>query len=298
MHQYDRRRFLKRLLLWASAAVLAGCDKLSNSETFTGILKTGETFSKNARDLLSNRKSMAQEFSEADLSPSFRSNGTSLPNSAEYAALAKNNFADWSLEIAGLVVQPLKLTLAQIQQLPSRTQITRHDCVEGWSAIGKWTGTPLHEILALAKPLPAAQYVVFYCADPMNDDGSDKYYESIDMDDALHAQTILAYQLNGETLPIKNGAPIRLRVERQLGYKQAKYIMRIELVEKFDHIAPVSYTHLDVYKRQTPAVGPTVSSHAVHEPSPQKVRSHTVAPMRLKNASPPLRPCTKPWLPK
>ena len=237
MHQYDRRRFLKRLLLWASAAVLAGCDKLSNSETFTGILKTGETFSKNARDLLSNRKSMAQEFSEADLSPSFRSNGTSLPNSAEYAALAKNNFADWSLEIAGLVVQPLKLTLAQIQQLPSRTQITRHDCVEGWSAIGKWTGTPLHEILALAKPLPAAQYVVFYCADPMNDDGSDKYYESIDMDDALHAQTILAYQLNGETLPIKNGAPIRLRVERQLGYKQAKYIMRIELVEKFDHIA-------------------------------------------------------------
>jgi DMSO/TMAO reductase YedYZ molybdopterin-dependent catalytic subunit len=236
MHQYDRRRFFKRILLGAGAVVLAGCDKLSNSETFTGLLRTGETFSKNARGLLNNRKSMAQEFSEADLSPHFRSNGTALPNSSEYAALAKNNFSDWSLVIGGLVAQPLKLTLAEIQQLPSRTQITRHDCVEGWSAIGKWTGTPLHEILALVKPLPSAKYVVFYCADPMNDDGSDKYYESIDMDEAFHAQTILAYQLNGETLPIKNGAPIRLRVERQLGYKQAKYIMRIELVDRFEHI--------------------------------------------------------------
>jgi DMSO/TMAO reductase YedYZ molybdopterin-dependent catalytic subunit len=236
MHQYDRRRFFKRMLLGASAVVLAGCDKLSKSETFTGLLKAGESFNKNARSLLNNRKSMAQEFSEADLSPSFRSNGTSLPHSAEYQTLAKNNFEDWALKIDGLVEKPIELTLAQIKALPSRTQITRHDCVEGWSAIGKWTGTPLHEILALVKPLPTAQYVVFYCADPMNDNGSDKYYESIDMDDAFHAQTILAYQLNGETLPIKNGAPIRLRVERQLGYKQAKYIMHIELVEKFDHI--------------------------------------------------------------
>ena len=237
MHQYQRRRFFKRMMLGASAVVLAGCDKLSHSEAFTGLLKTGESFSKNARNLLNNRKSMAQEFSEADLSPSFRSNGTSLPNSAEYAAHAKNNFADWALEVNGLVEKPLKLSMTDIQALPSRTQITRHDCVEGWSAIGKWTGTPLHEILALAKPLTNAQYAVFYCADPMNADGTDPYYESIDMDDALHAQTILAYKLNDETLPIKNGAPVRLRVERQLGYKQAKYIMRIELVEKFDHIA-------------------------------------------------------------
>ena len=236
MHQYDRRRFFKRMLLGVSALALAGCDKLSNSETFTGLLKTGESFSKNARGLLNNRKSMAQEFSEADLSPSFRSNGTSFPYSAEYQTLAKSNFDDWALKIDGLVEKPIELTLAQIKALPSRTQITRHDCVEGWSAIGKWTGTPLHEILTLVKPLPSAQFVVFYCADPMNDDGSDKYYESIDMDDALHVQTKLAYQLNGETLPIKNGAPIRLRVERQLGYKQAKYIMRIELVDKFEHI--------------------------------------------------------------
>ena len=236
MHQTERRKFFTRLLAGAGAIALAGCDKLSHSETFTKILSTGESLSNNVHRLVSNRVSMAQEFSAADLSPSFRSNGTSVPNSVEYQTLAENNFADWVLTIDGLVEKPLKLTLVQLQQLPSRTQITRHDCVEGWSAIGKWKGTPLHELLALAKPLSQAKYAVFHCADPMKDDGTNLYYESIDMDDAHHAQTILAYQLNDETLPIKNGAPIRLRVERQLGYKHAKYIMRIELVESFAHI--------------------------------------------------------------
>ena len=236
-HQTDRRVFLRRVLASASALILAGCDKLSNSEWFGNVLSTGEGLNRSAHHLLRTRRAMAQEFSEADMSPSFRSNGTSFPESAEYQTLAKDNFKDWSLEIGGLVEKPAKLTLAQIQQLPSRTQITRHDCVEGWSAIAKWTGSPLHELLALVKPLPNARYVVFYCADPMDDDGTNLYYESIDMEDAYHTQTILAYKLNDETLPIKNGAPIRLRVERQLGYKQAKYIMKIVLVEKFDDIA-------------------------------------------------------------
>ncbi len=237
MHQTDRRKFLTRLMAGAGTLVLAGCDKLSQSQTFTNILSTGESLSLNAHRLLSTRKSMAQEFDAADLSPSFRSNGTASPNSPAYHALAKNSFADWILEVGGLVEKPLKLNLAQIQQLPRRTQITRHDCVEGWSAIGKWTGAPLHEILALAKPKPKARFVVFYCADPMDEDDTNYYYESIDMDDAYHAQTLLAYQLNDAILPIKNGAPLRLRVERQLGYKHAKYIMKIELVESFDHIA-------------------------------------------------------------
>lgn len=236
-HQTDRRKFLRRFLAGAGAVVLTGCDKLTNSEWFGNVLSAGESLNKNAHHLLRTRKTMAQEFSEADMSPSFRSNGTSFPESAEYQTLAKENFKDWTLEIVGLVENPSKFTLTQIQALPSRTQITRHDCVEGWSAIAKWTGTPLHEVLALVKPLPKARYVVFYCADPMEDDGTDLYYESIDMEDAYHAQTILAYKLNDETLPIKNGAPIRLRVERQLGYKQAKYIMKIALVENFDDIA-------------------------------------------------------------
>ena len=132
--------------------------------------------------------------------------------------------------------------------MPSRTQITRHDCVEGWSAIGKWKGVPLHQILALVKPLPDTRYVVFRCADPMDggkegDQAVDvlhmadsTYYESVDMDDAYHAQTILAYELNGKPLPVMNGAPLRLRVERQLGYKHAKYLMKIELVKDFSKI--------------------------------------------------------------
>lgn len=235
-HQFERRKFLARLLAGASAAVLAGCDQLSHSESFNKVLSVGENLSYNAHRLVS-RKTMAQEFSEADLSPSFRSNGTSLPNNPQYHAMAEKGFADWVLEVGGLVETPLKLSLNDIQAMPSRTQITRHDCVEGWSAIGKWTGTPLHEVLLRAKPLPQAKFVVFRCADPMNEDGTNPYYESIDLEDANHAQTILAYKLNDEILPIKNGAPIRLRVERQLGYKQAKYLMKIELVESFEDIA-------------------------------------------------------------
>ncbi len=231
-----RRKFFGRVLAGAGALMLAGCDKLSHTEWFTNVLSTGESLSKNAHHLLRNSNSMAQEFTEADLSPDFRSNGTSNPASAAYQAMTTNNFADWALEVGGLVEAPMKFNLAALQAMPSRTQITRHDCVEGWSAIAKWKGTPLHEILALVKPLPSAKFVVFYCADPMEEDGTDLYYESIDMNDAQHAQTILAYALNDKTLPIKNGAPIRLRVERQLGYKQAKYIMKIALVEKLDDI--------------------------------------------------------------
>lgn len=232
----DRRRFLQRMLAGTAALALAGCDQLSRSEWFTRLLGTGERLNYDIQRLVIPRKSMAQEFSEADLSPSFRSNGTALPNNAHYQALAQNGFAGWALEVGGMVEQPQQFTLAQLRSLPSRTQITRHDCVEGWSAIGQWTGVPLHEVLARVRPKPQARYVVFHCADPMEEDGTKPYYESVDMEDAYHPQTILAYALNGKTLPIANGAPIRVRIERQLGYKMAKYIMRIELVESFAHI--------------------------------------------------------------
>jgi DMSO/TMAO reductase YedYZ molybdopterin-dependent catalytic subunit len=176
---------------------------------------------------------MAQEFAEADLSPTFRSNGTAMPADPRYAALAADQFAAYRLEIGGLVEEPVSLSLSELRALPSRTQITRHDCVEGWSAIGKWRGARLAAVLAAVRPRPEARFVVFYCADPMDSDGASRYYESIDMEDALHPQTLLAYELNDRTLPIPNGAPVRLRVERQLGYKHAKYIMRMELVESF-----------------------------------------------------------------
>lgn len=229
----DRRQFILRAAGSVAALFAAGCDRLSQTTWFPKILASAEKLSSGAQHLVTSRKSMAQEFTEADLSPHFRSNGTSMPADARYQELAKSGFADWALQIDGLVEQPVKLSLARIRQMPSRTQITRHDCVEGWSAIGKWTGVPLHEVLALARPKSNARFVVFHCADPMEEDGSHKYYESIDMEDAHHPQTILAYEMNGAALPIANGAPIRARVERQLGYKMAKYIMRIDAIDSF-----------------------------------------------------------------
>ena len=146
----------------------------------------------------------------------------------DIGSFAQAGFADWKLKIDGLVDRPTELTLAELRNLPSRTQITRHDCVEGWSAIGKWTGTQLGPLLQSVGLKLDARYLVFHCADTLGRDGL--YYESIDLIDAFHPQTILAYDMNGAALTEPHGAPLRLRVERQLGYKHAKYVMRIEVV--------------------------------------------------------------------
>jgi len=232
-----RRRFFRISLGAVAASLLAGCEKLSQTEWFPKLLGAGETLNQKVHGVLGARRAMAQEFSPADLSPDFRSNGTSAPDNPQYEAMVANGFADYQLKVEGLVEKPAAFTLAQLRELASRTQITRHDCVEGWSAIGKWKGAKLAALLDAVRPKSDARFVVFHCADPMEANGTSPYYESIDMDDAYHAQTILAYELNDKTLPVKNGAPIRLRVERQLGYKHAKYIMRIELVSSFDKIA-------------------------------------------------------------
>ncbi|MEO8487459.1 MAG: molybdopterin-binding protein [Betaproteobacteria bacterium] len=235
MHRAERstrRKFLARALGAAAAAVLAGCNKLSATEWFPKVLELAQPLNERMAKLVG-RRAMAQEFTAADLSPTFRSNGTSAPDSDAYRALAGAGFAGYRLEVGGLAATPRAFTLDELRALPSRTQITRHDCVEGWSAIAKWRGARLSAILRAVAPLANARYVVFHCADPMESDGSDLYYESIDLDDANHEQTILAYELNDAPLPVANGAPLRLRVERQLGYKHAKYVMRLELVESF-----------------------------------------------------------------
>jgi len=231
-----RRRFLARTLGAASGLLLSGCDYLSRSEGFVKLVEGAEKLSGAAQHLVTSRTSLAQEFTEADLSPYFRSNGTSNPQNPAYQAMAQNGFADYRLEVTGRVKRRTAFSLAELRDLPSRTQITRHDCVEGWSAIGKWKGAKLAPLLTRVHPLPDARYVVFHCADPMDDAGT-SYYESIDMEDANHPQTILAYEMNNQPLPTKNGAPIRVRIERQLGYKMAKYIMRIEVVESFAGIS-------------------------------------------------------------
>jgi DMSO/TMAO reductase YedYZ molybdopterin-dependent catalytic subunit len=233
---FSRRRFLRRSLGALATVCVAGCDRLNGTSWFPRILSSAEDLSRSVHKRLVGRQSMAQEFTEADLSPHFRSNGTANPENPIYQALAANNFVDWTLKVDGLVANPQAFSLAQLRALPRRTQITRHDCVEGWSAIGKWSGVPLAQVLRAVQPAATARYAVFHCADPMESEGAGLYYESIDMDDAHHPQTMLAYELNGEPLPIPNGAPLRLRVERQLGYKHAKYLMRIELVSSLQSI--------------------------------------------------------------
>ncbi|AJR22847.1 MULTISPECIES: molybdopterin-dependent oxidoreductase [Sphingobium] len=224
----------RRTLVLGAAATLAGCDRLAKNETVREALFSAGNFHKWAQRSLMARDALAREFRPDQISPFFRPNGTANPNTAEYKALWRNGFADWRLHVTGLVGRPLSLSLAQLHALPHREQITRHDCVEGWSAIGKWRGVPLKPILDAARLRDGARYIVFHCADDMG--GGRGYYESIDLEDAFHPQTILAFALNDEPLRVANGAPLRLRVERQLGYKQAKYLMKIEAVASLDGI--------------------------------------------------------------
>jgi DMSO/TMAO reductase YedYZ molybdopterin-dependent catalytic subunit len=235
LKQLDRRRFLVRAAGGIGGLMLGGCDRLSDNLQFTKLLESAEAVSRFAQQIVTGRAALAREYTEADLSVEFRANGTTEPSDPDYQRLAQNEFADWRLAVGGLVEQPRSFSLAELKELPSRTQITRHDCVEGWSCIGKWKGVRLAALLDLVGPHPEARYVMFYCADAMNLSG-DKYYESIDLDAAYHQQTILAYEMNEVALPIVHGAPLRLRDERQLGYKMAKYIMRIELVADFTQI--------------------------------------------------------------
>jgi DMSO/TMAO reductase YedYZ molybdopterin-dependent catalytic subunit len=283
----------RRKLLGASAglmgtALLGGCDRFAGTETGQRTLKLGEDANAYVQRLLMSPATLAREFPAAMISPWFKPNGTIDPPDRAFRSLASSRFADFKLTVDGLVQTPLSLSLADLRALPSRTQITRHDCVEGWSCIGQWTGVPLAELLKRAGLKPQARFAVFHCADTLeyaggrdgaallrpgrpgavrdgyvqlaaaedwggaptaNDAPKDdwgqgspaaepedkripiRYYESIDLYDAANPQTILAYDLNGKPLPVSNGAPLRLRVERQLGYKQAKYVMRVEMVE-------------------------------------------------------------------
>lgn len=233
----NRRNFLKAVAGSTGALALSGCTSLSQQRWVGDILSEVENLTRRVQRLFAGSHALAPEFTKADIAPVFRANGTLNPQTADYTTHAANGFRDWRIEIGGLVEHKLSLSLADLRAMPSRTQITRHDCVEGWSCIGQWTGTPLNLILAAARPKPEARYVMFYCADPMGDaEEAQIYYESLDLLEATHPQTLLAYALNDRPLPVENGAPLRLRAERQLGYKMAKYLQRIELVENFSHI--------------------------------------------------------------
>jgi DMSO/TMAO reductase YedYZ molybdopterin-dependent catalytic subunit len=224
-------------LLLSGCAKLTGADALTESLSFRHVMAAAQGWTMASQRLLLSGAQEAPEFTVRDISPRFKANGTLHPGGDEYASHLAQGFADWRLEIGGLVAKPLSLSVSELSRLPSRTQITRHDCVEGWSAIGQWRGVQLGLLLKAANVLPPARYAVFFCADNLEGEPAKggaqspgQYYESVDLVDARHPQTLIAYEMNGRPLDVQHGAPLRLRVERQLGYKQAKYIQRIALV--------------------------------------------------------------------
>lgn len=228
MRRIVTRRALVGGLAAGAGALLSGCDKLGNNQQFRALLGTAEGGNYRLQRFLQDRTALAEEYRPDQRSPIFRANGTRIPGGDDYARHMANHFADWQLVVDGAVAHSQAYSMAQIRAMPSRSQITRHDCVEGWSAIAKWQGVPLKLLLDRAGVSPQARYIVFHCADPQSN--GTMYYESIDRVGAVHPQTILAYAINDELLPVQNGAPLRLRLERQLGYKQAKYVQRIEAV--------------------------------------------------------------------
>ena len=200
--------------------------------TYGNLLRMGDTFTYAAHRTLLPGQSLVKEYRQEDLT-SFPATGTTNPGESPrsdlghtYRRLHGDSFAGWRLSVEGSVARPRTFSLAELKQLPARTQITRHTCEEGWTAIGQWTGVPLSAVLDSVGILPAARFVMFY--------SYDEWADSIDLLDALHPQTILAYGMNGRDLPLPHGAPLRLRVERQMGYKSMKYLHRIVVVNEFD----------------------------------------------------------------
>lgn len=209
---------------------LAGCAK-PLPPTYGNILRMGDVLTYSAHRALLPGQSLAKEFSYRDIS-SFPATGTTNPGdtskeffSEEYNVLQKAGFADWHLKVDGRVARPASYSLEDLKKFPVRKQITRHTCEEGWSAIGEWTGVPLGVLLNSVGILPSARFVNFH--------SYDNWIDSIDLMDAFHPQTIMAYGMNGRNLPVPHGAPIRVRVETQIGYKSMKYIHRIEVTDEY-----------------------------------------------------------------
>lgn len=224
---------MNRKLFFASSisSALAACSPLgtalNNNDGVHRALGSAQALNR----LVIGTHGMAREYRERDVDRNFRVNGLPTPADASYEEMVANGFRSYRLVIDGAVEQRHALTLAQLQKMAQVTQITRHDCVEGWSAIGKWSGVRLADVVSLARPRADARYVVFHCMD--RDDQGMPYYESLDLHEARHPQTLLSLRLNDAPLDPDHGAPVRLRVPTQLGYKSAKWVKRIEFVGSF-----------------------------------------------------------------
>jgi DMSO/TMAO reductase YedYZ molybdopterin-dependent catalytic subunit len=224
----------RRLFLAASAAVLAGCDATKNALNENERIKSVLEIAQNLNEAAIGTRGSARLYTEADIDRDYPTNGDPTPTDPAYQALVRDGFRSYRLPVGGLVEHAQSFDLRQLRALATLSQITRHDCVEGWSVIGKWGGVPLGAFLALVRPKPEARYVVFYSFD--HDDSGHQFYGSIDLVQAAHPQTQLALDLNGKPVDPGHGAPVRLRIPTQLAYKSTKWVQRIELVSSFKHI--------------------------------------------------------------
>lgn len=211
----------------AGAAGLTVAARLANRyglipPDHQGLYGAGETLTYAAQRILTSRHSLAREFDRTQISKAFPVDGLP-PDDRNYQRFLAGGFAEWRLQVGGFVARPHAFSLAELKGFPASTQITEHTCEEGWSVIAEWTGVPVSYILNLVGVLPQAKYVAFFPFDAA--------WESLDLPDAYHPQTLLAYGMNGQELPTPHGAPVRLRVARQLGYKSVKYLSHLVVTD-------------------------------------------------------------------
>ncbi len=230
---FSRRKLITTgLVTAAGASGLAVAGRLADiygliPPDHGGIYGVGETLTYAGQRLLMANHSLAREFDRSQITKSVPVNGEP-PQTEDYQRLLAGKFADWRLKVDGLVARPALLSLAELKSYPSRTQITHQACEEGWSFIAEWTGVPLSYVLDVAGVLPQAKYVAYFAFD--------ESWDSLDMPEALHPQTLLAYGMNGRELPTPHGAPLRMKVPRQLGYKSVKYLSRITVTDTLKNI--------------------------------------------------------------
>jgi DMSO/TMAO reductase YedYZ molybdopterin-dependent catalytic subunit len=224
-----KRILTRRQMITGASAfgglLLSGCDatKFLPPEIRKGPVGLSDILTMGTHRLMLSSQQLVPEYSLSDISKPFPVQGTDNPEDERYQRWRHGGFRDWRLPVRGLVERPLMLSLDDIKRLPARTQITSHSCEQGWNAIAQWTGPTLAEVLRPAGVKPGAKYVLMQTVDG--------WYEALDMFDVAHPQTILAYGMNGKDLPLAHGAPLRLRLERHVGYRSLKFLKSIYIAE-------------------------------------------------------------------